>query len=132
MERDPKIIAALDEAIGRDRMQGDPIPEPEMLIDGLARQGYVIVPTGAADVQWGVRTTCTDGSQGVDWTNEDDAVSFLHYYAEHDVRPEMRVRVRELVRRPVAAGDLEVVASQYDERRANAEQRRAEQLDNRP
>ncbi len=69
------------------------------------------------EYQWGVRTVYTDDSHGVDWTNEDDAVSFLTYYAECDAEPALRVRFRELVRRPIDPGQIEVVGSRYAERR---------------
>lgn len=75
--------------------------------------------------QWGVRTTYTDGSVGTDWTNRDDAESFLNHYAEADANPGMRVRVRELVMRRILAGDVEVVASGYAQLRSDTEKRRS-------
>lgn len=47
---DPEIAAALDHAIGEGRMQGDPIPDPETLVAGLAERGYVIVKTSEAEL----------------------------------------------------------------------------------
>ncbi len=77
----------------------------------------------AIEYQWGVRTQYADGSSGTDWTNEDDAQAFLSSYADYDASPFMGVKNRELVRRPIQAGDVEVVESCYTERRAAAEAR---------
>jgi hypothetical protein len=76
-----------------------------------------------SELQWGVRTVYADGSQGIDWTNEDDARSFLSYYAEHDSEPGMRVARRDLVCRPIVPGDIEVVETDYPSRRRAAEER---------
>lgn len=78
----------------------------------------------AAEYQWGVRTTYMDGSQGTDWTNEGEATNFLTHYAWYDTSRAMHVQTRELVRRPVAAGAIEVVESSYAELRAAADFRR--------
>lgn len=43
MKHDPTAVAALDAAIGPDRMQGDPIPEPEYLLAELEKLGYYVV-----------------------------------------------------------------------------------------
>lgn len=45
VKHDPRAVAALDAAIGPGRMQGDPIPEPEHLLDELAKHGYSVVRT---------------------------------------------------------------------------------------
>lgn len=42
-DHDPKVLDVLEDVIGRGRMQGDPIPEPEMLVDGLAARGFTII-----------------------------------------------------------------------------------------
>jgi hypothetical protein len=57
--------------------------------------------------------------------NEDDALSFLAYYADADANPGMRVKTRELVSRPITAGPTETVESDYQLRRGAAETRRA-------
>ena len=73
--------------------------------------------------QWGVRTVYMDDSRGIDWTNEDDARSFLAYYADYDAAPAMSIRSRELVRRLIDPGDIEVVDSDYATRRHAADER---------
>jgi hypothetical protein len=80
-------------------------------------------PAIADEVQWGVRTTHTDGSQGTDWSSEGEARSFLAHYADYDGEQHMHIRTRELVRRPIAAGNLEVAESDYATRRAAADER---------
>ena len=100
-----------------------PIGMAQVTVEHMVRQSWIAAPTGSQEFQWGVRTTYTDGSQGTDWTNEDDASSFLVHYAEYDAAPAMHVQTRELVRRPVVAGDVEVIESSYAERRAAAAQR---------
>lgn len=78
-----------------------------------------------SETQWGVRTTYTDGSVGIDWGGKDDARSFLDYYADYDGNAGMRVKTRELVRRTiVVTGPVEVVESRYREAREAADVRR--------
>jgi hypothetical protein len=77
----------------------------------------------AIEFQWGVRTTYTDDSQGVDWSNEGEAGVFLLHYADYDAEPAMHVRTRELVRRPIVAGEIEVAESDYAARRRAADER---------
>jgi hypothetical protein len=77
----------------------------------------------ASEHQWGVRTTYTDGSQGIDWSDEEEARSFLLSYSDYDAEPHMHVRTRELVRRPIVAGEIEVSESDYDTRRQAADGR---------
>jgi hypothetical protein len=76
---------------------------------------------GPAEWQWGVRTVHTDGSSGIEWSNMDDAKSFLVYYADSDHRPGMRIQSRELVRRRIAPRQIQVMPSWYGELRAVAE-----------
>lgn len=76
------------------------------------------------EIQWGVRTTYTDGSVGTDWTSEDEARSFLSYYADHDGLPGMHIADRELVCRPISVfGDVEHVSCGYRQARDSADQR---------
>lgn len=102
--------------------QGD---KAERLADDWARvASAMVVEAIAGEFQWGVRTTYADGSQGIDWTNEDEARDFLRSYAEYDAEPHMRhFSTRELVRRPVAAGEIEVAESDYDARRRASDER---------
>lgn len=76
-----------------------------------------------SEYQWGVRTTYADDSGGIEWTNEDEARSFLSSYADYDAEPGMRVKSRELVRRPIAPGEVEVAESNYAELRQAADNR---------
>ncbi len=75
------------------------------------------------EYQWGVRTTYTDGSSGIEWTSEDEARAFLTYYADSDALPVMRVRSRELVRRLIEPGEVEVAESNYAARRQASDER---------
>jgi hypothetical protein len=75
------------------------------------------------EYQWGVRTEYADGSGDIEWSNEDEARGFLAYYAVPDAHAAMKVRSRELVRRPIVPGHVEAVESDYAERRQAAENR---------
>jgi hypothetical protein len=75
------------------------------------------------EYQWGVRTVYADGSGGTEWSNEDEARSFLASYSDYDAEPGMRVRSRELVRREILPGAVEVVDCDYAERRRRADER---------
>lgn len=89
-----------------------------------ALRAFGVLPEPAGEFQWGVRTTYADGSQGIDWANEDEARDFLAHYAEYDAEPHMQhFRTRELVRRPIAAGEIEVAESDYGTRRRAADER---------
>lgn len=76
-----------------------------------------------AEYQWGVRTQYVDGSGGIEWSNEEEARSFLAYYSDADAEPVMRVESRELVRRVIEPGGVEVAESVYAERRRAADER---------
>lgn len=76
------------------------------------------------EYQWGVRTVYTDGSSGIDWSNQGDAESFLVHYADYDGASHMRVTSRELIRRTISPGAIEPVDSSYAERRQRADRAR--------
>lgn len=97
----------------------------ERLADNWARVASgMVMEAIAGEFQWGVRTTYADGSQGIDWVNEDEARDFLALSAEYDAEPHMQhLRTRELVRRPIVAGEIDVAESDYDTRRQAADER---------
>lgn len=80
-------------------------------------------PEPVVEYQWGVLTVYEDGTRGIDWTNEEEARSFLIHYADYDAEPAMRVKSRELVKRRIEPGVMEVAPSDYAARRQAADER---------